>query len=168
MANTNSPNITLLEASPRGIADRRVSGSSKVIEKGTVEFTPSSADDTLVIARVPTDATLDSLRFAFDDNGGTITLDIGFYQVPNVGDSAPGTVIDQNALGTVIDTSTAAIAMTEYRFETQEINTISERMWELANLSARPLYEQLDIVITVVGDTTPAAGTVSWYIEYTQ
>ncbi len=162
MTNTNSANITLLEADPPGIADRRSGGSAKVIEKGTVEFTPTAADDTLVIARVPTDATLDSLRFAFDDNGGTITLDIGFYQV-----GSPGTVIDQNALGTVIDTSTAAIAMTEYRFETQEINTIIERMWELANLSARPLYEQVDIVITVVGDTTAAAGTVSWYIEYT-
>lgn len=166
MANTNSPNITLLEASPRGIADRRVSGSAKVIEKGTVEFTPN-ANDTLILARVPTDATLDSLRLAFDDNGGTITIDCGMYQVPAPGATAPGTVIDQNALITLLDTSTTALAMTEQRFETQEINTISERMWELANLAARPNYEQLDIVLTVVTGTTPSAGTVSWYIEYT-
>ena len=58
--------------------------------------------------------------------------------------------------------------MTEYRFETQEINTIEEEMWELANLSAKPTYPQMDIVLTVVGDTTAAAGTVSWYIEYTR
>lgn len=167
MANTSSPEITLLEATPRGIADRRVSGSNTVTSKGTVEFTPT-ASDTCTLVRVPTDATLDSLQLAFDDNGGTITIDIGFYQVHAIGGSTPGAVIDQNALGTLIDTSTAAIAMTEYRFETQEINTISERMWELANLAARPLYEQVDIVLTVVTGTTPAAGTISWYIEYTR
>lgn len=166
MANTNSPNITLLEASPRGIADRRVSGSAKVIEKGTVEFTPTAAD-TLTVARVPVDATLDSLRFAFDDNGATITIDCGFYRAPVTGSAAPGTVVDQNALITLLDTSTAALAMTEQRFETQEINTIAERMWELANLADRPSYEYFDIVLTVVTGTTPTAGTVSWYIEYT-
>lgn len=166
MANTNSPNMTLLEASPRGIADRRVSGSAKVIEKGTVEFTPN-ANDTLTVARVPVDATLDSLRFAFDDNGGTITIDCGFYQAPVTGASAPGAVVDQNALITLLDTSTTALAMTEQRFETQEINTISQRMWDLANLSARPSYEFFDIVLTVVTGTSPSAGTVSWYIEYT-
>lgn len=165
MANTSSPNITLLEATPRGIADRRVSGSSKVIEKGTVEFT-ATADDTLTIARVPVDATLDSLRFAFDDLGGTITLDGGFYQVPAIGGSTPGAVIDQNALMTLVVASSAA-AMTENRFETQDIDTISERMWELANLAARPSYEQMDFVLTVVTGTTPAEATVSWYIEYT-
>lgn len=167
MANTNSPNIAQLEASPREIADRRISGSAKVIEKGTVEFTPN-ANDTLVLARVPADATLDSLRLAFDDNGGTITIDCGFYLVPVAGASAPGAVVDQNALITLLDTSTAALAMTEFRFETQEINTIIERMWELANLAARPSYEQFDIALTVVTGTTPTAGTVSWYIEYTK
>ncbi|KKL87045.1 hypothetical protein LCGC14_1938620, partial [marine sediment metagenome] len=50
---------------------------------------------------------------------------------------------------------------------TQEINTIAERMWELANLAARPNYDQFDIVLTVVTGTSPVAGTVSWYIEYT-
>ena len=166
MANTNSSNIVLLEASPRGIADRRVSGSAKVIEKGFVEFTPN-ANDTLTLARVPVDATLDSLRFAFDDNGGTITIDCGFYKVPVSGASAPGAVVDQNALITLLDTSTTALAMTEQRFETQEINTIAERMWELANLADRPTYDQFDLALTVVTGTTPVAGTVAWYIEYT-
>lgn len=166
MANTNSPNIAQLEASPREIADRRISGSHTVTEKGTVEFTPN-ANDTLVVARVPADATLDELRFAFDDNGATITIDCGFYLVPVSGAAAPGTVVDQNALITLLDTSTAALAMTEFRFETQEINTIIERMWELANLAARPSYEQFDIVLTVVTGTTPVVGTVSWYIKYT-
>lgn len=161
MANFNSPEITHLEASPREIQDRRETGSHKVISKGTFEFTPTAAD-TLMLARVPSDATLDSLRLAFDDNGGTITIDCGFFQV-----GSPGAVIDQNALITLLDTSTAALPMTEQRFETQEINTIAERMWELANLAARPLFEQMDIGLTVVTGTTPAAGTVSWYIEYT-
>ena len=165
MANTNSPEIALLEASPRGIQDRRESGSATATSKGTVEFT-ANANDTLTIARVPVDATLDSLRFAFDDLGGTITLDVGFYRAPVAGNAAPGTVVDQNALMTVVSASTA-VAMTEQRFETQEINTISERMWELANLSARPSYEYFDIVMTTVTGTTPAVGTVSWYIEYT-
>lgn len=167
MANTSSPNITLLEASPHGIADRQVSGSDIVREKGTVEFTPN-ANDTCTIARVPTTATLDSLRFATEANGATITVDIGFYQVPVTGGSTPGTVIDQNALSTLIDTSTADIDMTEYRFEVADIDTVDEEMWELAGLSARPEYPQVDIVLTVVTGTTPTAGTISWYIEYTK
>ena len=165
MADTQSANIAQLESSPREIADRRISGSAKVIEKGTVEFTPN-ASDTLTVARVPVDSTLDSLRFAFDDLGGTITIDIGYYKVPVEGAGTPGAVVDQNAIGTLVAASTAS-AMTELRFETQEINTIIERQWELANLAARPDYEQFDIVLTVVTGTTPAAGTVSWYIEYT-
>ncbi len=166
MADTQSPNIAQLESSPREIADRRIAGSHTVTEKGTVEFTPN-ANDTLTICRVPADATLDELSFAFDDNGATITIDIGFYLVPVEGAGTPGAVVDQNALVTLLDTSTAALAMADLRFETQEINTIIERMWELANLSARPSYEQFDIVATVVTGTTPTAGTVSWRIKYT-
>lgn len=166
MANTNSPNITLLQASPREIADRRVAGSTTVTEKGTVEFTPT-ANDTLTICRVPADATLDELSFAFDDNGGTITIDIGFYLVPADGSSAPGTVVDQDALVTLLDTSTSALTMADLRFETQDIDTISERMWDLANLAARPNYDQFDIVATVVTGSSPTEATVSWRIRYT-
>lgn len=165
MANTNSPEITLLEATPRGISDRRLSGSKKVLSKGTVEFTATAAD-TLTVARVPVDATLDSLRFAFDALGDTITINGGFHQVPLVGGSTPGTVIDVDVLMTVVDAA-SELAMIEYRFETQNIDTISKRMWELAGLSARPDYEQVDIVLTVVTGTNPSEATVSWYIEYT-
>lgn len=165
MANTNSPEITLLQAAPRGISDRRLSGSAKVLSKGTVEFT-ATATDTLTLARVPVDATLDSIRIANDALGDTITLNGGFHQVPAVGGSTPGTVIDADALMTAV-VFTSELAMVEYRFETQDINTISERMWELAGLSARPDYEQFDIVLTGVTGTNPSEATVSWYIEYT-
>ena len=160
MANTNSPNMADLNASPARLAAAKHSGSI-VWEIGTTEFTPTAAD-TLLIARVPTTAVLHDFEFAFDDNGGTITMDCGFFEIGN-----PGTVVDQNALVTLLDTSTAALAMASLRYETQPIETTGERMWELANLAAEPAFSQMDIGWTVVTGTTPAAGSVAWRISYT-
>lgn len=165
MANTNSPNVALFHASPASIADHRDGAVGVQRERGVVEFTPTADDDTLQIAILPTDAVLDSMKFAFDDLGTGITLNIGLYQV---GDSSgPGAVIDEDELVTLVDVATAAVAMTEYRYETKGIETTGQTLWELAGLSAAPDYGQFVLVVTVAGDTTAAAGTVAWIIDYT-
>ena len=159
MAHFKSPHVTPLEASPATIAPAKRDTTEKV-GTGTVEFTPTALD-TLALIRVPSTAVLNKLILGFDDNGGTITIDCGFYEV---GD--PGAVIDQNALVTLLDTSTAALAMADLRFETKGIETNGQQMWELAGLSTEPDFNQMDIALTVVTGTTPAAGTVSYQIEY--
>lgn len=163
MANTQSAEIALLYASPPGIADRNLVGSSHVRTQGTVEFNATTAADTLQICRLPVDAVLTSVKFAFDDVGTSGTFDIGFYQV-----GEPGTVIDLDAIGTVIDVGAADISFTEYRFEDLDIDTNGDRIWELAGLSDRPSYEEVDLVITVAASNTVTAKTVSWIIEYTR
>lgn len=160
MANFQSPEITELEATPASIASAEDSSGRVVQSKGTIENTPATGD-TIQLARVPVDATLVSLRFANDDFGTDAPANIGFYRV-----GAPGTVIDLDSLCTLLVFETAT-AMTEYRFETQAIETISEKMWELANLAAKPTYPQADIVLTWGTIDTGQAGTLSWYIEYT-
>ncbi len=161
MTDVLSPEITALQAAPAELNDQKLVGSRTVTSKGTAEWT-GTALDTLVLARVPVDATLDSILLAHDDMATTsITVDVGFYQV-----GGPGVVVDIDAIATDIDWDGAAV-MTETRYEVLAIETIDDKMWDLAGLSARPVYPELDIVVTSAAAVAPLAGTVSWYITYT-
>lgn len=161
MTDVLSPEITALQAAPAELNDQKLVTSRTVTSVGTVEWT-GTALDTLSAARVPVDATLVSCEFAHDDMATTsITVDIGFYQV-----GGPGAAVDIDAIGTDIDWDGAA-AFTDHRYETLAIETVDDKMWELAALSARPDYPELDIVVTSAAAVAPLAGTVSWKIVYT-
>ena len=51
------------------------------------------------------------------------------------------------------------------RYEVKNINTANQEAWELAGLSARPAYGQMDIVLTA-SEATTAAGDITMYLEY--
>lgn len=160
MANTQSTGFAFLEASPPGIADRQAVGGAHVVVIGNSEFDAVTAADTLQICRVPVDAVLLSIKMGFDDLGGTETIDVGFYKV-----GAPGAVLDVDAIIDGLSVA-SAVAFAEYRFSAPDIDTTGERMWELAGLSAKPDYSQMDIVLTSATTTTPIDATVAWIIEY--
>ena len=160
MANTQSTEFALLEASPPGIADRQAVGGAHVVTLGNRNFDAVTTGDTLQICRVPADAVLLSIQMAFDDLGGTETIDVGFYEV-----GTPGTVIDVDAIIDGLSVA-SAVSYAEYRFSAPDIDTTGERMWELAGLADRPAYEQMDIVLTSATTTTPIDATVAWIIEY--
>lgn len=170
MGNQASTELALLEASPPGVADRQLVGAASVKTSGTFEWDTPTSGDTLQLARVPVDSKLISLKIGWDDMGTTLTIDIGFYKV-----GSPGAVIDQDGLctalvgGTILPAAADLVlfGLTELRYETQGIDTTGEMMWELANLSDRPSYEQMDIVITATADSSAVTSTVSWIIEYT-
>ncbi len=158
---TLSNTITALDASPAEVADPKVGLHGTREEADTIPWTPALAADTLRIARVRIDTRLSSIEMAFDDLGVGVTLDIGFYRTNAQG----GAVVDANAIATVVDVATAAVAFAEYRYEVLNINTTGQTMWELAGLSARPEYAELDIVLTVNGFTSGLTGDVAWIIR---
>ena len=161
MANTQSTELAFLEASPPGVADRQKVGATHVVTSGNAEFDAVTAADTLQICRVPVDSVLISIQMAFDDLGGTETVDVGFYKA-----GAPGAVIDLDAIIDGLSVA-SAVALAEYRYHTLDIDTTGKFMWELAGLAARPDYDEMDIVLTSATTTTPIDATVAWIIKYT-
>lgn len=162
MAQTLGTHIANMDAKP---FERVVSRLHGGLAKGIVltDEVPDTANaDTMILAKLPVDAVLTSIKAAFDDLGTAGTIDIGFFYK-----AADGTytVIDADAIANNLDVSTAAVALTEYRFSVKGIETIEQAVWELAGLSARPAYS--DVYVGLTTDTgTTAAGTVSMVIQY--
>jgi len=162
MANTNSPIVANRVASPPTISKMKDFRSQPLTDKGTVEFTPTADGDTLLLTALPVNATIDSIRIASDDLASTsVTLNLGFYKT-----DADITIIDEDIMGTLIDHD-GVTGFTEVRYEVQGIETISQRVWELAGLSAEPDYGEVYLALTVAAVSGPTAGTVSFYCDYT-
>ena len=165
MANTQTAEILAIQGSPATVANRVDTGSNTVVSSGNVEYTGTTAADTLQLFRIPVDAKLISLKMAFDDLATTSqTVDVGFYTVGE--GTAAGTVVELDILVADLDVA-AVIALAEYRYDDLGIETTNELVWELAQLSAKPSYSHLDVVLTTVASTSPLAGTIAWIAEYT-
>lgn len=130
----------------------------------TDEMPDTGNGDYMVVAKVPVDAVLPSIKLATDDLGTAGTVDIGFYKRNADGSY---TAVDADAIANNIDVNTAAVSLTEYRFSVKGIETIEQAAWELAGLSARPAYSDLYIGLTTDTGTT-AAGTVSMVVQYVE
>ena len=165
MANTQTLEILAVQGSPATLAETHNTASATVVSSGNVEFVGTTAADTLQLFRIPVTSKLISLKMAFDDLATTSqTVDVGFYTVGE--GTAAGTVVELDIL--VADLSTAAvIAFADYRYDDLGIETTNEVAWELAQLSARPSYSHLDVVLTVVASSSPLTGTIAWIAEYT-
>ena len=162
MANQQTTEFALLEASPPGIADRQLVGAASVTTHGSFEWVTPSDTDTLQICRVPVDSTLISLKLGNDDFGTTLTVDVGFYEA-----GEPGAVINSDALCTALPYGTAVTEPAEVRYEVLDQDTTGEFMWELAGLSERPSYNEMDIVFTVTAETSAVTATATWIVQYT-
>lgn len=133
----------------------------------TKSVTATDADSLVVFLEVPVDAKLHTVIFASDDMGTTGIIDIGFYPANKPASTLlKADAVDQDALGTLIDVKTAAVAPTDIRFETKAIETLNQKAWEIAGLSARPAYSHFYIVGTLTEANT-ATGDMSLRVTYT-
>ena len=165
MATTKAANITLMDATPGSPAPAGLQGAPvRVIMDTIATAAVVAVDDVILLARVPARAYLKSVKLAIDDLGTTGDLDIGFYAGTGTGGTA-GAVLDRNALASAVDVNAAATALTEYRFNLLDKNTIRQPVWDLATLSAAPDYDYIDIAITPTEATT-AAGDITIIVEY--
>ena len=84
-------------------------------------------------------------------------MDIGVYQ-------SDGTAVDADCYVTASTQLRAAAAFTDLRWETLDINTLGQKVWEDAGASADPVEDYY------IGASFPAAGTtagdISFIIEY--
>ena len=123
---------------------------------GTAELLAgdSTDNDVVLLAPISSKASISTLLIGSDTLGGTCTFNVGVHNYD-------GTVADEDAFATSV---ADAAAMTDVRHEVATINTVGQKLWEIAGLSSDPgglLY--VSITFAATGGT---AGTLSWNINY--
>lgn len=165
MPTFKASNITSFDAIPKVARSARLNKGRSNTILDTIETQAIIAvGDIILIARVPVEAALISVKIASDDLGTTGDFDIGFYRGTHT-DGTAGVVLDANALATAIDMNLASLTFTDYRYDTLGIETVQQPVWDLATLSARPSYDFIDIALTATEATT-SIGTISCIVEY--
>ena len=123
---------------------------------GTVELAAgdSTDNDVVLLAPLPSKSTINQLYVGTDDFGGSCTYNVGVHNYD-------GTVADEDCFATTVADDAA---MADVRHEVATINTVGQKLWEIAGLSSDPgglLY--VSITFAATGGT---AGTLSWNVSY--
>jgi hypothetical protein len=162
MTTTKAANITNYDTTPPTIVDSALDGGFIRSIVDTIEVPDNEDADISILARIPVDAVIPSLMLASDDLGNSAQADLGFYKKNSDGTYTAGSAA---AIASNLDLNTAAVAFTERRFSVLGIETVQQKAWELAGLSARPAYDYLFVALTFDTGGT-AAGTVSIKAQY--
>ena len=178
MSTAKAVEITKMDANPSKMVEAASHTGKLRVSKDTIAAltTDLEANDILMMCQVPANAKIHSIKIYNDDLDTdatpAMTANVGIYNGPDTftdGSTqyATDAVIDLDAYGTVITTLQAAnTAGVELRFETFNINTISNFVWEDAGLSADPKVN-LRIAVTIgTVAATPAAGDITMVVEY--
>jgi hypothetical protein len=133
-------------------------------------------DDIIVMAQVPSNAKIVSLRIYNDDlNSGSGTHNVGLYNGPQAYTISGTTtdaaaVIDEDCYATDSDAFQAATTVTtgveEYLVEVRNINSIANFVWEDGGISEDPKVP-LRIAITMSATGTAVAGDITMVVLYT-
>jgi hypothetical protein len=123
---------------------------------GSVELAAgdSTDNDIVMLAPIPSNASVPQLFVGSDTFGGSCTFNVGLYKTN-------GTVKDEDVFASSV---ADAAALTDVRFEAADLNTGSQKLWELAGDSTDPGgYFYIAITFNATGGT---AGTLAWNINY--
>jgi hypothetical protein len=164
MANVNTTLVTNFLASPPSLNVPYQLGGSMRVASGTVALAAGdlSATDTVMLAQIPTNASVVSIKLYNDDldSGTTNTCNVGLY-------TADGNVTAKDAdvyASAITDLRGAVLVGTEVAFEARNVNLMGQRVWEDAGDSTDPGgYYLLGLAFPAAGDT---AGDLSWLITY--
>lgn len=135
---------------------------------GTMELPASggSDGDILMLAGVPIDAAILSIKIASDDldSGTDLSAEVGLYE-----DEDGDTAKDVDVYAASVTDWRAATAFTEYAFEARDIDENGQLVWEDAGDSTRQdaTNEEyfVGVTLTAAGDT---AATLSFQITYAE
>jgi hypothetical protein len=162
MANVNTSLVSNFEASPQVMNASHELHGVKRVAQGTIALAAGdlSASDTVMLAPVPTNASITSIKLFNDDldSGTTNTCDVGIYNTDAV-------AVDDDAYASAITDLRAAVTTgTEVAFEARNINAMGQQVWEDAGASSDPGgYYYIGLVFDAAGDT---GGDLSFIIEY--
>ena len=161
MSTKNSDLVANFEASPLVPNPAQELHGRKRVAQGTIALatTDIEAADVIMLAPVPSGASITSIQIASDDldTGTTLSADVGLYD-------SDGTAEDDDVYAAAVTDWRAATAFTEYRFTTADINTTGQKVWEDAGLTADD-GKQHYVAITVDAAGNQA-GDLSFKIEY--
>ena len=164
MANVNTDLVTNFVAVPQVLNPAQELHGVKRIAQGSIALVAGdlSANDTVMLAPIPSNASISSIKLVNDDldSGSTITADVGLYNTDL-------SVVDADAYASAITALRAAVAApgTEVAFEARDHNKTGQKVWQDAGLSVDPgAVYFVGINFPAAGDT---AGDLSFIIEYT-
>ena len=156
MTTKNTTLVANFEASPQVASNAHELHGVLRVAQGTVALAAgdSTDNDIVMLAPIPSNASITSLKIASDTLGGTCTFNVGLYQTN-------GTVVDEDVYATLVADEGA---LTDVRTEAANINTIGQQVWEDAGASADPGgYYYVAVTFSATGGT---AGDMSYIIEY--
>ena len=156
MTTKNSTLVANFEASPQVASNAHELHVVLRVAQGTVALAAgdSTDNDIVMLAPIPSNASITSLKIASDALGGSCTFNVGLYQTN-------GTVVDEDVYATLVADEGA---MADVRTEAANINTIGQQVWEDAGASADPGgYYYVAVTFSATGGT---AGDMSYIIEY--
>ena len=157
MTTKNTTLVDNFEASPVVASDAHELHGVLRVAQGTVELAAgdSTDDDIVMLAPLPSNASITALQISADWLGGSCTFNVGLYQTS-------GTVVDEDLYATSVADGTTAVA--DLRTEAPDINTIGAKLFENAGASTDPGgYYYIAATFNATGGT---GGDMSFIIEY--
>jgi hypothetical protein len=162
MANVNTDLVTNFVAVPQVLNSASQLHGVKRVATGTIALDAGdlSANDTVMLAPIPSNASITSIKLFNDDldSGTTLTTDVGIY-------TTAVAVVDADAYASAITDLRGAVKTgTEVAFEARDINKMGQKVWQDAGLTSDPaLTYFVGIGFPAAGDQ---AGDLSFVIEY--
>jgi hypothetical protein len=162
MANVNTDLVTNFVAVPQVLNSASQLHGVKRVATGTIALAAGdlSANDTVMLAPIPSNASITSIKLFNDDldSGTTNTADVGLY-------TTAVAVVDADAYASAITDLRGAVKTgTEVAFEARDINKMGQKVWQDAGLTSDPaLTYFVGIGFPAAGDQ---AGDLSFVIEY--
>ena len=156
MGTKNTDLVANFEASPQVLNNAAELHGVVRTAHGTVELASGDSDDNdiVMLAPIPSNAAVPTLFIGSDTFGGSCTFNVGIY-------TSAGVVKDEDVFATSV---ADAAAMADVRYEAADLNTGSQKLWELAGDSSDPGgYYYIAITFNATGGT---AGTLNWNISY--
>ena len=156
MTTKNTDLVANFEATPPVLNNAAELAGVVRTAHGQVELAAgdSTDNDIVMLAPIPSNASVPQLFVGSDTFGGSCTFNVGLYKTN-------GTVKDEDVFASSV---ADAAALTDVRFEAADLNTGSKKLWELAGDSTDPGgYFYVAITFNATGGT---AGTLAWNINY--
>lgn len=157
MTTKNSTLVSNFEASPQVASDAHELHGVMRVAQGTIALAAgdSTDDDIVMLAPIPSNASITQLFVTADALGGSCTFNIGLYQTN-------GDVVDEDLYASAVADGTTALA--DVRTEAANINTIGTQLWENAGASVDPGgYYYVAATFAATGGTL---GDMSFMIHY--
>jgi len=156
MGTKNTDLVANFEATPPTLNDVAELHGRVRIAQGSVALAAgdSDDDDVVMLAPIPSNATVPHLYIGSDTLGGSCTFNVGIY-------TTAGVVKDEDVFATAV---ADAAALADVRHEAADINTCGQKMYELAGDSTDPGgFYYIAATMAAAGGT---GGDMSFIIHY--